>query len=64
MISHELYFAVVHMNVRLLEFNFADFELYMVPMHCQNVRMVLISQKQFMQEIREINPTQNLWLLQ
>ena len=60
-----MYFAVSPMNVSSFEFNFVDFEL----LHCYNAlpkrsRSIKFSQKPFIHEICEINPTQALRLLQ
>ena len=65
-ISQLLYFAVFPKNVSSLEFNFADFKLLRTLLQCtaKTFSWYLISQKQFMGEIREINPMQNLRLLQ
>ena len=50
------------MNVISLEVNFADFAF--ATLHCQTFAWHLILQEQFTHEIRKINPTQNLRLLQ
>ena len=53
------------MNVSSLEFNFSDFEsVTLLQYNGQNVHVVFDSRKQFVREIRKINPTQNLRLLQ
>ena len=50
------------MNVISLEFNFADF---VVTKHCQNVHVIFnFTETVHICEIRKINPTQNLRLLQ
>ena len=60
-----IYFAVFPMNVIFLEFNFTDFA-FVTLLQCTAKMFVwyLTSRKQFICEIREINPTQNLRLLQ
>ena len=60
-----LYFVVFSMNVTSWEFNFADF-VFIILLQCTAKMFVwyLISRKQFIQEIREINPMKNLRLLQ
>ena len=57
-----IYFAVFPMNVILLEFNFADSEL--LQCSAKTFACYLISRKQFIHEICEINPMRNLRLLQ
>ena len=58
-----LYFAVFPMNMISLEFNFEDFA-FVTLLKCTAKMFVcyLISRKQVMREICEINPTQNLRL--
>ena len=53
------------MNVILLEFNFTDFA-FVTWIQCtaKMFAWYLISRKQFIRETREINPKQNLRLLQ
>ena len=53
------------MNVISLEFNFADFVFVTLLQYTAKMfTWYLISQKQFIREIRKLNPTQNLRLLQ
>ena len=60
-----LHLVVFPMNVTSWEFNFADF-VFIILLQCTAKVFVwyLISLKQFIQEIREINPMKNLRLLQ
>ena len=53
------------MNVSLLEYNFVDFA-FVTLLQCtaKMFAWYLILRKQFIHEIHEINPTQNLRLLQ
>ena len=51
------------MNVSSLEFNFANLSCYIVTMHYQTFTWYLISQKQLIREIGEVNPMRNLRLL-
>ena len=53
-----LYFAVFLMNVSSLEFNFADFEIITLLQYtAKTFAWYLTSWKQFVREIRKINPT-------
>ena len=64
-ISRVLYFAVFPMTVSSLEFNFADFEFVTLLQYtAKMLTWYLILWKQFAREIRKINPTWNLRLLQ
>ena len=51
------------MNVSSLEFNFADF-VTLLQCTAKMFAWCSISQKQFIRDLREINPMQNLRLLQ
>ena len=60
-----LHFAVFPMNVISLGFNFVDFAFAtVIQCTAKMFTWCLILRKQFIREIRKINPLQNLRLLQ